>query len=98
MNFYCNSKCNIFIFISTTTTTDLEPPVTELDSYFTERQSVKDTKIYELDEQIAALLPKNKKLEEGVSLLKGKCCYLTQTCVTLKNQLFWFGNIKTLHF
>ena len=37
---------------SSTTTTDLQPPVTEPDSYFPERQSVKDTKIYELEDQI----------------------------------------------
>ena len=41
---------------STTTAIDLEPLVTEPDSYFTERQSVKDTKIYELKDQIAELL------------------------------------------
>ena len=46
--------------------------MTEPDSYFTERQSVKDTKIYELEDQIAELLPKNKKLEEEVSLLEEK--------------------------
>ena len=61
---------------STTTTIDLEPPVTEPDSYFTERQSVKDTKIYELEDKIAALLSKNKKLEEEVSLLEERCCDL----------------------
>ena len=61
---------------STTTTIDLEPPVTEPDSYFTERQSVKDTKIYELEDKIAALLFKNKKLEEEVSLLEERCCDL----------------------
>ena len=33
--------------------------MTEPDSYFTERQSVKDTKIYELEDQIAALLQNN---------------------------------------
>ena len=57
---------------STTTAIDLEPLVTEPDSYFTERQSVKDTKIYELKDQIAELLTKNKKLEEEVSLLEEK--------------------------
>ena len=57
---------------STTTAIDLKPLVTEPDSYFTERQSVKDTKIYELKDQIAELLTKNKKLEEEVSLLEEK--------------------------
>ena len=80
---------------SATTTTDLEPSATEPDSYFTERQSVKDTKINELEDQIAALLSKNKKLEEEVSLLEEKRCDLNQTCVTLKNQLFSLENIKT---
>ena len=80
---------------SATTTTDLEPSATEPDSYFTERQSVKDTKINELEDQIAALLSKNKKLEEEVSLLREKRCDLNQTCVTLKNQLFSLENIKT---
>ena len=50
--------------------------MTEPDSYFTERQSVKDTKIYELEDKIAALLSKNKKLEEEVSLLEERCCDL----------------------
>ena len=45
---------------STTTAIDLEPLVTEPDSYFTERQSVKDTKIYELEDQIAELLTKTR--------------------------------------
>ena len=57
---------------STTTAIDLESLVTEPDSYFTKRQSVKDTKIYELEDQIAELLTKNKKLEEEVSLLEEK--------------------------
>ena len=80
---------------ATTTTTDLEPSATEPDSYFTECQYVKDTKINELEDQIAALLSKNKKLEEEVSLLEEKRCDLNQTCVTLKNQLFSLENIKT---
>ena len=57
---------------STTTAIDLESLVTEPDSYFTKRQSVKDTKIYELEDQIAELLTNNKKLEEEVSLLEEK--------------------------
>ena len=57
---------------STTTAIDLDSLVTEPDPYFTERQSVKDTKIYELKDQIAELLTKNKKLEEEVSLLEEK--------------------------
>ena len=57
---------------STTTAIDLESLVTEPDSYFTKRQSVKDTKIYELEDQIAELLTNNKKLEEEVSLLDEK--------------------------
>ena len=57
---------------TTTTAIDLESLVTEPDSYFTKRQSVKDTKIYELEGQIAELLTNNKKLEEEVSLLEEK--------------------------
>ena len=45
---------------STTTAIDLEPLLTEPDSYFTKRQSVKDTKIYELEDQIAELLTKTR--------------------------------------
>ena len=76
---------------SSTTTTDLQPPVTEPDSYFPERQSVKDTKIYELEDQIAVLLSKHKKLEEEVSFLEEKCCDLNETSVTLLS----LENIKT---